>query len=60
MLESTWIECDVRKPIEILPFTLTPEDVRIVPNAMDESNFILRKEHQEKIDEIKKRYGNKK
>lgn len=26
-LGSTWVECDVRKPIESLPFTPTPEDV---------------------------------
>ena len=26
-LGSTWVECDVRKPIENLPFTPTPEDV---------------------------------
>ena len=26
-LESTWVECDVRKPIENLPFEPTPEDV---------------------------------
>lgn len=26
-LESTWVECDVRKPIGELPFTPTPEDV---------------------------------
>lgn len=27
MLGSTYVECDVRKPIENLPFTPTPEDV---------------------------------
>jgi len=26
-LGSTWVECDVRKPIENLPFTPTPDDV---------------------------------
>ena len=26
-LGSTWVECDVREPIENLPFTPTPEDV---------------------------------
>lgn len=27
MLGSTWVECDVRKPIDKLPFEPTPEDV---------------------------------
>lgn len=27
MLGSTWVECDIRKPIGELPFTPTPEDV---------------------------------
>lgn len=43
-----------------VPLQPFKDKVRIVPNAMDESNFIFKQEDQEKIDEIKKRYGNKK
>lgn len=46
---------DASRPLQ--PFI---EKVRIVPNAMDENNFILRLEDGEKIQKLKAKYNHKK
>ena len=43
-----------------VPLQPHKDKVRIVPNAMDERNFRLRDGDNEKINELKKKYGNKK
>lgn len=43
-----------------LPLQEFKNKVKILPNAMEESNFIIRKGDEERINEIKARYGNKK
>lgn len=43
-----------------LPLQPFKDKVKVLPNAMDESNFILRDTDQEQIEAIKNRYHNKK
>ncbi len=42
-----------------LPLQPFKDKVRIVPNAMDERNFVLQEGDEEKIEAIKAKYGNK-
>lgn len=42
-----------------LPLQPFKDKVKILPNAMDEDNFILRDGDMEKIESVRKKYGNK-
>lgn len=56
----TWLLLQVRHNRDgSLPLQPFKDKVKILPNAMDEDNFILRDGDMEKIEDVRKRYGNK-